>query len=47
MNRVFANHGMEEDIYPLTKIEIAKAQKKDRTLKINHKKDAMMSKKRY
>ncbi len=28
MNLVFANHGKEEDIYPLTTIEIAEAQKK-------------------
>ena len=27
---VFASHGEEEDIYPLTTIEIAKTQKKDR-----------------
>ncbi len=29
MNLVFANHGEEEEIYPLTAIEIAKAQKED------------------
>ncbi len=29
MNLVFANHGEEEDIYPPTTIEIAKAQKID------------------
>ena len=29
MNLVFANHGKEEKIYPLTTIEIAEAQKKD------------------
>ncbi len=29
MNLVFANHGVEEEIYPLTTIEIAKAQKED------------------
>ena len=45
MNLVFANHGQEEDIYPLTTIEIAEAQKKDRQLKIYFKKDAMSSKK--
>ncbi len=28
-NLVFANHGEEEEIYPLTTIEIAKAQKED------------------
>ena len=45
MNLVFANHGQEEDIHPLITIEIAKAQKKDRQLKIYFKKDAMSSKK--
>jgi hypothetical protein len=29
MNLVFTNHGEEEEIYPLTTIEIAKAQKED------------------
>jgi hypothetical protein len=28
LNLVFANHGEEDKIYPLTTIEIAKAQKK-------------------
>ncbi len=28
-NRVFANHGEEDEMYPLTIIEIAEAQKKD------------------
>jgi hypothetical protein len=32
MNLVFANHGKEEEIYPLTTIEIAESQKKDRKL---------------
>ncbi len=45
MNLVFANHGQEEDIYPLITIEIAEAQKKDRQIKIYFKKDAMSSKK--
>jgi hypothetical protein len=40
LNLVFAKHGEEEEIYPLTKIEIAKAQKKDQKLKINYKKHA-------
>jgi hypothetical protein len=30
---MFATHGEEDEIYPLTKIEIAEAQKKDRNLK--------------
>jgi hypothetical protein len=29
MNLVFANHREEDEIYPLTTIETAKAQKKD------------------
>jgi len=31
---VFANHGEEDEIYPLTIIEIAEAQKKDRNIEI-------------
>ena len=42
---MFANHRKEEDIYPLTTIEIAEAQKKDQQLKIYYKKDDMSSKK--
>jgi hypothetical protein len=34
MNLVFANHREEEEIYPLTTIEIAKAQKEDQQFKI-------------
>jgi hypothetical protein len=30
LNLLFANHGDEGEIYPLTTIEIAEAQKKDR-----------------
>ena len=45
MNLKFANHGEEEDIDPLTTNEIAQEQKKDQTLKIYHKNDAMTSKK--
>ena len=40
MNLVFANHGKEEEIYPLTTIEIAEAQKKDQKLKTYFKNDA-------
>jgi hypothetical protein len=29
LNLVFATHGEEDEVYPLTIIEIAKAQKKD------------------
>ncbi len=35
LNLVFANHGEEDVTYPLTTIEIAKAQKKDQELKID------------
>ncbi len=38
MNLVSTNHREEEEIYPLTTIKIAKAQKEDRQLKIYHKK---------
>jgi hypothetical protein len=37
---VFANHGEEEEIYPLTIIETEKAQKKDQNLKIYYKQNA-------
>jgi len=39
---VFANHGKEEEIYPLTTIEIADAQRKDQELKAYFKKNAIM-----
>ncbi len=39
----FCKSRREEDIYPLTTVEIAKAQKNDQTLKIYYKKDAMTS----
>jgi hypothetical protein len=39
-NLVFATHGGEDKIYPLTIIEIAKAQQKDRNLKIYYKQNA-------
>jgi hypothetical protein len=42
---VFANHGEEEEIYPLTTIEIAEAQRKDQELKVYYKKNARMPKK--
>ena len=40
LNLVFANHGEEDEIYPLTIIEIAEAQKKDRNIKIYYKRNA-------
>jgi hypothetical protein len=36
----FANHREEDDIYPLTTIEIAEAQRKDQDLKVYYKKNA-------
>ncbi len=38
LNFAFVNHGEEEEIYPLTIIEIAEAQCKDRELKVYYKK---------
>jgi hypothetical protein len=40
LNLVFANHGEEDGIYPLTTIEIAKAQQKDQELKVYYKQNA-------
>ncbi len=40
LNLVFATHGEEDKIHPLTIIEIAEAQKKDRNLKIYYKRNA-------
>jgi hypothetical protein len=34
LNLVFANHGEEDEIYPLTTIEIAEAQQKDQELNV-------------
>jgi hypothetical protein len=45
LNFAFANHGEEDEIYSLTTIEIAKAQHKDRELKVYYKKNATMPKK--
>jgi hypothetical protein len=39
-NLVFANHGEEDEIYPLTTIEIAHAQKRDQHLRIYYKQNA-------
>ncbi len=44
LNFAFANHREEEEIYPLTTIEIAQAQRKDRELKVYYKKNARMPK---
>jgi hypothetical protein len=40
LNFVFAHHEEEEDMYPLTPIEIAEAQCKDQELKVYFKKNA-------
>jgi hypothetical protein len=37
---VIANHGEEDEIYPLTTIEIANAQQKDQELKVYYKQNA-------
>jgi hypothetical protein len=44
LNFAFANHGEEDEIYPLTTIEIAEAQCKDQELKVYYKKNARMTK---
>ncbi len=44
LNFVFANHGEEDEIYPLTTIEIPEAQCKDQELKVYYKKNAIMQK---
>jgi hypothetical protein len=45
LNFVFADHGEEDEIYPLTTIEIAEAQRKDQELKAYYKKNAITPKK--
>jgi hypothetical protein len=40
LNIRFANHGEEDEIYPLTTIEIAEAQTRDQKLKIYYKRNA-------
>jgi hypothetical protein len=42
---LFAHHKEEDEIYPLTTIEIAEAQHKDRHLKVYYKKNAKMPQK--
>jgi hypothetical protein len=44
-NLMFAHHKEEEEIYPLTLIEIANAQRKDQELKVYFKKNAKMPQK--
>jgi hypothetical protein len=45
LNFAFAYHGGEDEIYPLTSIEIAEAQCKDRELMVYYKKNAIIPKK--
>jgi hypothetical protein len=45
LNCAFANHKEEDEIYPLTTIEIAGDQHKDQELKAYYKKDAVLPKK--
>ncbi len=45
LNFVFANHGEEDEIYPLTTTEIVEAQRKDQELKAYYKNNAIMPKK--
>jgi hypothetical protein len=45
LNFAFANHGEEDEICPLTTVEIAEAQQKDQELKVYFKKNARMPKK--
>jgi hypothetical protein len=45
LNFAFANHGEDEEIYPLTTIEIAETQCKDQEPKVYYKKNARMPKK--
>jgi hypothetical protein len=44
LNFVFGTHGEEDEIYSLTTIEIAEAQRKDPELKVNFKKNAIKPK---
>jgi hypothetical protein len=44
LNVPFSNHGKEDEIYPLTTIEIAEAQRKDQELKVYYKKNARIPK---
>jgi hypothetical protein len=44
LNFLFANHGEEDEIYPLTTIEIAEAQCMDQELKLYYKKNAIIPK---
>jgi hypothetical protein len=43
MNEVFANHSVEDEIYPLTTVEIAEAQRADALLKHLFKRNAVIA----
>ncbi len=45
LNFTFANHGEEDEIYPLTTMEIAEAQRRDQEVKVYHEKNAKIPKK--
>jgi hypothetical protein len=45
LNFTFANHGEEDEIYPLATIKITEAQCKDQEFKVYYKKNAIMPKK--
>ena len=45
LNFAFANHGEEEEIYPLKTIEIAEAQHKDQEIRAYYKKNTRMPRK--
>ncbi len=42
---MFAHHEEEDEIYPLTAMEVAEAQRKDQELKVYYKKNAQMPQK--
>jgi hypothetical protein len=46
-NLVFAHHKEEDEIYPLTIIEIAEAQRKDQELKVYNKKNKKCHKRMF
>ncbi len=47
LNLAFANHREEDEVYPLTTIEIAEAQRKDWELKVYYKKNAIIQNRMY
>ncbi len=47
LNFVFVTQGKEDEIYPLTTVELVEAHRKDQELKVYFKKDAIKSKEMY